>query len=171
MLIEEHLDIEKHFKSVGDFCCGADDPLNIFLSDQSFQYEENHYGMTYILRESDCEDILAYYTLKTSGIQIYDEQLNLYNGMPVIEISRIAVAHDLQQNGFGKRIFYDYIMPKIYTVMQYVAVKAIMVLVDQDNISGIKFYTSLQFSSVDEGVQKIVDDSFNENCKLYLLIL
>lgn len=82
-----------------------------------------------------------------------------------------AVAHDLQQNGFGKRIFYDYIMPKIYTVMKYVAVKAIMVLVDQDNISGIKFYTSLQFSSVDEGVQKIVDDSFNENCKLYLLIL
>ena len=55
--------------------------------------------------------------------------------------------------------------------MKYVAVKAIMVLVDQDNISGINFYTSLQFSSVDEGVQKIVDDSFNENCKLYLLIL
>lgn len=171
MLIEEHLNIEKHFKTVGDFCCGADDPLNTFLSDQSFEYEENHYGMTYILRECDSEDILAYYTLKTSGIQIYDEELQLYNGMPVIELSRIAVTHDLQQNGLGKHIFYDYIMPKIYTVMQYVAVKAIMVLVDQDNIAGINFYKSLQFSPVEDGVQKVVDDSFNEDCKLYLLIL
>lgn len=153
------------------FCCGADDPLNTFLSDQSFEYEENHYGMTYILRECDSEDILAYYTLKTSGIQIYDEELQLYNGMPVIKLSRIAVTHDLQQNGLGKHIFYDYIMPKIYTGMQYVAVKAIMVLVDQDNIAGINFYKSLQFSPVEDGVQQVVDDSFNEDCKLYLLIL
>lgn len=30
---EERLDEEKHFVSVGDFCCGADDPLNLFLTD------------------------------------------------------------------------------------------------------------------------------------------
>lgn len=26
----------KHFMLVGDFCCGADNPLNTFLSDDAF---------------------------------------------------------------------------------------------------------------------------------------
>lgn len=39
MYAEEILDEESllHFQLVGNFCCGADDPLNTFLSDDSFE--------------------------------------------------------------------------------------------------------------------------------------
>lgn len=30
----------RHFMLVGDFCCGADNPLNTFLSDDAFDYAE-----------------------------------------------------------------------------------------------------------------------------------
>lgn len=31
MICEERLSIVKHFHIIGDFCCGADSPLDIFL--------------------------------------------------------------------------------------------------------------------------------------------
>ncbi len=37
---EERLNRERHFIEVGDFQCGIDDPLNNFLTDSSFEYDE-----------------------------------------------------------------------------------------------------------------------------------
>ena len=112
MLNEEKLSSEKHFKSVGDFCCGADSPLDIFLSSQAFKYDEQIYGITYILTASkDESEILGFYTLKTSGIQV--EEDGEYNSIPVIEIARIALHYTLQGQGIGKYVFYTYILPKI----------------------------------------------------------
>lgn len=45
---EERLDREKHFVAVGDFRCGADDPLDIFLTDHSFEYDEEQYVLSLV---------------------------------------------------------------------------------------------------------------------------
>lgn len=169
--IEERLDEEKHFSIVGDFCCGADDPLNIFLSDNSFDYHNNVYGTTYLLRDSDSGDILAFYTIKANGIQTYDSETNEYNAEPVIEIARIAVSFDFQNVGLGKLLFYDYIMPRINIVKNEIAVRAIIVFVESDNEQGLCFYKSLGFKKVDEIVQQCIDETFNEECDLYVLSL
>lgn len=55
-------DSQLHFKLVGDFCCGADDPLNIFLSDDAFDYTDEKQGLTYILMDKSKSLILAFYT-------------------------------------------------------------------------------------------------------------
>lgn len=168
---EERLDRKKHFIEVGDFNCGADDPLNIFLSDESFEYDENKYGSTYLLKDQDSNIILAFYTIKANGIQIYDSETSEYSVIPAVEISRIAVQYEFQQNGIGKRLFYDYILPKIEVIESMVAVKVIMVFVEPDNIKGIRFYESIGFEKADSIVQTSISESFNEECDLYVLSL
>lgn len=169
--IEERLDEERHFSAVGDFCCGADDPLNIFLSDDSFDYHNNAYGTTYLLRDSDSGDILAFYTIKANGVQTYDSEIEEYNAEPVIEIARIAVSFDVQGIGLGKLLFYDYIMPKIDIVRREIAVRAIIVFVESNNEQGLYFYKSLGFRKADDIVQKCIGETFNEECDLYVLSL
>lgn len=166
---EERLDREKHFIEVEDFVCGADDPLNTFLTDNSFQYDEECYGTTYLLKEENTNTILAFYTIKANGIQTYDSESEEYNAVPVIEIARIAVAYDFQGKGLGKKLFYDYILPKINSVESMIAVRAVIVFVEPDNKKGIRFYTSLGFKKAKPSVQQSIGESFNEECDLYVL--
>lgn len=168
MLNEEKLSSKKHFRSVGDFCCGPDSPLDTFLSGQAFKYDEQRYGITYILTASTNEDkILGFYTLKTSGIQI--EEDGEYNSIPVIEIARIAMNYSIQGKGIGKYVFYEYILPKIKKVADLVAVKAIIAFVEPNDDQAIGFYTSVGFKKASDEVQKEIEDSFNEKCDLYMV--
>ena len=127
---EERLDREKHFVKVGDFQCGADDPLDIFLT---------------------------------------DHRRNI--SVPVIEIARIAVDYLFQGKGLGKKLFYDFILPRIKKVEELIAVRAVIVFVEPNNERGISFYRSLGFVKADNAVRKTVDESFNEACDLYVLSL
>ena len=85
ILHEEKLSSEKHFKSVGDFFCGADSPLDTFLSCNAFKYDEQKYGITYVLTESEASsEILGFYTLKASDLvqreiaESFNEECDLY---------------------------------------------------------------------------------------------
>lgn len=169
--VEERLNEEEHFICVGDFCCGADDPLNLFLTDSSFDYDSNKLGSTYLLFEEDSRTLLAFYTIKTNAIQTYDEEKCEYNALPMIEIARIAVEFDFQKNGIGRLLFYDYIIPKVKAVSDLVAVYGLMVFVEGHNENGIKFYKSLGFKKADDTVQKMIGETFNEKCDLYILSL
>lgn len=170
MLKEEKLSIDKHFRAVGEFCCGADSPLDTFLSCNAFKYEEQKYGKTYVLTSSETEeDILGFYTLKTSGIQV--EEDGEYNSIPVIEIARIALHYAIQGKGIGKYIFYTYILPKIKLVAELVAVNAIIAFVEPDDEQAIGFYRSIGFKKASKDVQKEIEDSFNERCDLYMVSL
>lgn len=139
ILHEDKLSYEKHFISVGDFCCGADSPLDTFLSNDAFKYDEQRYGITYVLtKDKESTEILGFYTLKTSGIQILEG--GEYNSIPVIEIARIAMHYEFQRAGLGKYVFYTYILPKIKEVADRVAVKAIIAFVEADDNQAIGFY-------------------------------
>lgn len=171
--IEESIDRESslHFQLVGDFCCGADDPLNTFLSDDAFNYMDDKQGKTYILMDNDKSCIMAFYTIKANAIHTYNEDAKEYIAYPVVEISRIAVAYELQHNGLGKLLFYDYILPKIHVVSEIMSIYGIIVFVENENTNGISFYESLGFEKANEEIQRAISDSYNEECKLYVLKL
>ena len=97
ILHEEKLSSEQHFKSVGDFFCGADSPLDTFLSCNAFKYDEQRYGITYILTESEVSsEILGFYTLKASGIQIQEN--GEYNSISVVEIASDLVQKEIAES-------------------------------------------------------------------------
>ena len=169
--MEERLDEEKHFLELNDFICGADDPLNTFLSDDAIEYDSKQYGNTYLIKEKEYGDIWAFYTIKANGIQVFDSKEKILTAVPVIEIARIAVHHNIQHIGVGRKVFYDHIMPKVETVAKLIAVKAIIVFVEPDNEVGILFYESLGFVKAAEEVQKEIAETFNEDCDLYVLEL
>lgn len=171
IVCEERLGKEKHFVAVGEFKSGADEPLDVFLSDYAFEYDKEQYGKTYILKRKGNDTIMAFYTIKANGIQVCDSNNLGYNSMPVIEIARIAVHHSLQGRGLGKRLFYDYILPKVQNVKEIIAVKAITAFVESSNTKGIRFYKSLGFVKADDIVQKTIGESFNDKCDLYVLSL
>lgn len=161
----------RHFMLVGDFCCGADNPLNTFLSDDAFDYAEEKQGHTYILMDNEYTCILAFYTIKANAIHTFNIDTNEYMALPVVEIARIAVYFDFQGNGLGKILFYDYIIPKIKKVSKIIAIYGIIVFVESENGQGIQFYNSLGFKRANNEIQKAVGDSYNEKCELYVLKL
>lgn len=168
-LIEERLDGEKHFFELGDFVCGADDPLNTFLSDDAIEYDEEQYGSTYLIKGEEEGNIWAFFTIKANGIQIYQSLQDILISVPVVEIARIAVHYKIQRSGIGRKVFYNHIMPKVKAVAELIAVKAIIVFVEPDNYVGIAFYESLGFVKAAEEVQQKIAETFNEDCDLYVL--
>ena len=128
------------------------------------------YGNTYVLfSETDPTEILGFYTLKTSAIQV--EKNNEFNSIPVIEIARIAIEFDLQGCGIGGYIFHDKILPKILQVSQIVAVSAIIAFVEHDDENAVKFYKKIGFLKAEDEVQKQIAETFNEECDLYVVSL
>lgn len=170
-LFEERLDEEKHFFEIGDFVCGADDPLNTFLSDDAIEYDEEKYGITYLIKSGNANSIWAFYTIKANGIQVYNSKQDVLSSVPVIEIARVAVDYRIQRNGIGRKVFYEFIMPKVKIVSELIAVKALIVFVESDNSGGIAFYESLGFVKAADEVQKMIAETFNEDCDLYVLEL
>lgn len=164
---EEALDlnIEKHIRSVGDFTCGADHPLNDFLCSFASDYMQKNYGKTYLLFIQN--EIVAYYTLKAGSIIITDDEPV---SIPLVEIARLAVSYDLQRNGLGKYMFYNCILPKIRNTAENIAIYSIMVFVLPADQGAVKFYESIGFAKAGDDVQKNVDH-FNEDCELYILKL
>lgn len=112
---------------------------------------------------------MAFYTVKANAIHTYDINSKEYLALPVIEIARIAVEYDFQGNGLGKVLFYDYILPKIKEIAKIVAIYGIIVFVEDENTNGINFYKSLGFKKANAETQKAIGDSYNEECKLYVL--
>lgn len=49
-----------------------------------------------------------------------------------------------------------------------VAVYGLMVFVDPYNEKGIKFYESIGFKKADSSIQKMIGETFNEKCDLYV---
>ena len=169
-LCENKLSIERHFRCVGDFTCGPDNPLDVFLSCDAFMYDEQHYGTTYVVTESETSvDILGFFTLKASGIQVQND--SIFNSIPAIEVARIAIHYDFQGQKVGKYMFNTYILPKAKLVADLIAVKAIIAFVETDDEQAIGFYKSLGFEKADEKVQNAITESFNEQCDLYVVSL
>ena len=102
ILHEEKLSSEKHFKSVGDFFCGADSPLDTFLSCNAFKYDEQKYGITYVLTESEASsEILGFYTYILPKVKAVAEYV------AVKAIIAFVEPEDEQAIGFYKSIGFE----------------------------------------------------------------
>lgn len=179
-LIDEKIDEDKHFRPIGDFKCYENESLEIFLKCSAIRYHQESQGTTYIVWDGD--EILAFYTLKCNAVQM--EEDNEIISMPSIEIARLAVKTGLQGIGWGTAIYINYILPKIVEVKKLLAVKFIMVFVEEkaedetDTNSNndkrkdpIKFYKKFGFEPAREEVQNCIEETYSEGCKIMLLSL
>lgn len=174
-LSEERLDADKHLREVSNFFCG-NEALDLFLKSDSFYYDEQGQGNTYLIKLKETNEIIGYYTLKTNAIQLYDEDTKHIVALPAIEIARLAVNNEYRNKKFGTAIFTYYIIPKIKDIKSMVGVNTIMVFVidedteeyeDKETKKSVKyFYETLGFRLAEDEVQKFIEDDYNEDCKL-----
>lgn len=159
-------DDEQTLRDVGDFCCGADDPLNTFLHSEAFDYNSNGHGNTYLVRDIDSGDIISYYTLKASAMQIKIEKNEKIESIASIELARFAVDYRYQNQTYGRLIFLCYIIPKMLDVKEIIGLRNIIVFVDELNEGAIRFYKNLGFYLGSDEVSKYIEEDFSEKCKI-----
>lgn len=168
-LLDEKIDEEKHFFILNNFQCEENKSLETFLKSHSIEYDLDSQGTTYIIRCEDSEDIIAFYTLKCSAIQI--EENGKKTAVPTIELARLAVDSFYQRQGWGTMIFVNYILPKIVEVKRLIAVKAIMVFVESGDMHAINFYRKIGFKMNNSKIQNHIEESYSEDCKIMVLTL
>lgn len=167
-LIEERIDEDKHFVMIGDFECYENESLEIFLKSFAISYDKDSQGATYLIRNDDA--VIAYYTLKCNAIQIQEN--GIQECVPVIELARLAVHSNYQRQGWGTAIFVNYILPKILTIKNIIAVKAIMVFVEKNDKNAINFYKDkVKFKMPSNKIQNHITEEYSVGCNIMVLNL
>ncbi|HCL4455022.1 TPA: GNAT family N-acetyltransferase [Clostridium botulinum] len=167
----ERINADKHLRIMGDFDCGLEEEMTVFLKNEALNYDENGEGNTFLILYNNCKNqrtIIAYFTLKANIVKIKDEK---YEGqiriVPSLEIARLAIDKDYQNKGYGKKIM-KYIITLANEIKEKIAIKYIIVFSVE---SALKFYKE-KFNFQEFEVNKdTFSDSDNEGCKpLYIVI-
>ena len=92
-----------------DFDCGDPD-LNEFLLKDSFSYQKQLLGVTYLFRHVENKEIIAYFTVLNDGIKATN-RLNRkipnnkrHSKIPAVKIGRLAVCKTYQRENMGSHL-------------------------------------------------------------------
>lgn len=165
VLHEERINTDKHFELVGDFECCNYEPLDTFLKSDSFNYDENGQGNTFVLFNEE-NKMVCYYTLRANSLILDNEYV------PIIELARLAVDAEYARKGIGTSCIMDFIIPKILEVKKHIG--AVGILVFAETKEALSFYKFIGFNDFglyerDKNTFLITDDGFNEGCHVLIL--
>lgn len=166
MLYEERLNTKNHFDIAGDFQCKNYEPLDNFIKDEAFRYNENGQGNTFVILDKTKENIICFYTLRTNSLMIENEYI------PLIELSRFAVHVKYSRQGNGTKCMLENIIPKVQKIKEDIGFMGILVFAETPE--SLAFYKYIGF--IDFGVYEhdknaflVTDDGFNEGCHVLIL--
>jgi GNAT superfamily N-acetyltransferase len=129
------------------FTCGAQ-ALDRYLVQQARQDAEKHVAAPFVLIEPPGADVLGYYTLSASIIDVTDiaadlaRKLPRYPQLPVTLIGRLAVHERLRGQGCGALLLMDALHRSLTHAAQ---VAAMAVVVDAKDAAAVKFYRRFSF--------------------------
>lgn len=164
----EQFDMISNF-SCGDKIFGEDPDLDAFLKYNAYNHDEEALGNTYLIIDKELNEIIAYYTLRCNSFHIKDSINGTMEAIPTIEIARLAVDKEHQNQSWGTAILGYFICDKIKKIANMAAVKCIMVFVDGDDERAIHFYKKFGFELCGDEIQNYISDSFNNDCGCKLM--
>ena len=132
------------------FCCGVDS-LDHYLHKQAGQDNRKHISVTYVLSKQEKNNVIAYYTLSSTTIELahlpkeLTDKLPHYPLLSATLIGRFAVDIKHQKLGLGEILLIDALY-RSYRASQEVASFAI--LVEASNATAASFYKKYNFSSL-----------------------
>jgi GNAT superfamily N-acetyltransferase len=119
------------------FSCG-NDALDTYLKTRARQDQVRQVAQVYVAITPAPERIAAYYTISTYGIVVGElpenvaRRLPKYPVIPAALIGRLAVANDLQGQGFGKMLLIDAFRRSL-AISKQLAVQSIVVHAKDEN--------------------------------------
>lgn len=129
------------------FTCGAE-PLDRYLQQQARQDADKHVAAPFVLIEPPGIDVLGYYTLSASIVDVADvaadlaKKLPRYPQLPVTLIGRLAVHARLKGRGAGALLLMDALHRSLTHSAE---IAAMAVVVDAKDDAAVSFYRRYDF--------------------------
>ena len=109
--------------------------LVIYLKDYAFREEINGQMRTYIVRDAETSEIVAYFALKAGLISINElvtEDETTFDTLPGVELANFAVNNAYIENypsmkGVGYIVFTDFILPLIEMASETIGIKVLYI--------------------------------------------
>lgn len=171
MQMDINLLSEDDFFAVDSFDCGVEnEPLTEYIKDKAFKENRSGKSKTYLVKNLENNDIIGYFSLRTSGLGFVDETTKAVNFIPAVELSEFALDNNYQVKGIGSALFQGYIVPKVQELAKDFGCQIILVYAFHEK--AIKFYKKNNFIEL-KGVTEflsIVDD-FSVDCDVFIYTL
>ena len=129
------------------FRCGAE-ALDLYLRQQARQDADKHVAAPFVLIEPPSAEVLGYYTLSASIIDVADiaadlaSKLPRYPQLPVTLVGRLAVHERRKGQGCGALLLMDALHRSL---MHAADVAAMAVVVDAKDDTAVRFYRHFSF--------------------------
>ncbi len=127
------------------FACGSEE-LNRYLKLQAKQDMEKFISVAYVAYDYEMNDIMGYYTLSASSVDLGKlpediiKKLPKYPIIPTTLLGRLAISENYQKQGLGEYLLMDAIR-KVHTC----GVGNFALVVDAKNDNAKKFYEKYDF--------------------------
>ncbi len=176
--IKTPVDDLEYFRKLDYFSC-TNEGLNSFLQGEAIEFHRKGLGVTTLIVNEENNDIMGYYTIRCNALQYCTENsqvsyvirpgednspetyINLYEVIPVIEITRFAIDEKYARKKLGATVLSNLIIEILEEIAPVVGVTAIFVLSSQDAVG---FYKYLDFKEFPEDIQKRIKDSETNGC-------
>lgn len=135
--------------------------MDAFLREQALYYNELGEGKTFLLIHDN--QVIGYFTLKCSAIQIFDKEMTEEpREFPAIEISRLAVNYRYQKQGYGEKILAHALTTILDIKSNYCGVRFVTLFSVPDAVG---FYEhTFEFEEAGEDVEIVYCEDSNKGC-------
>ena len=151
------------------FSCG-NEQLDRYLHSVATQDKKKNIAIPYVIFDRDCQNIIGYYTLSMSGIDLEQlpekivKKLPKYPIVGVTLIGRLAVSSDYKGSGWGKLLIMDALHRSLAASK---ATASFAVVVDAIDDEAVRFYQRFDFQPFPDSSTKLfrtmtnIDKTFN----------
>ena len=147
---------KKHHK-IDDFTCGVQE-LDRYIKERAGQEIKKKVSAVYVICEKDSKQIIGYYTLSASSVELNDLQedvirkLPKYKALPVILLGRLAVDKRFQGKRMGEYLLID-ALNRSYILSRQIG--SFAVIVDAKSEKSRDFYIKYGFISLQDQPLKL----------------
>ena len=139
------------------FACGAS-ALDRYLQQQARQDAEKHVAAPFVLVDPPGAEVLGYYTLSASIVDVTDiaadlaKKLPRYPQLPVTLIGRLAVHERLKGRGCGALLLMDALHRSLAHAAE---IAAMAVVVDAKDEAAVNFYRHFDFQPLQREARRM----------------
>ena len=139
------------------FACGAA-ALDRYLQQQARQDAEKHVAAPFVLVDPPGAEVLGYYTLSASIVDVTDiaadlaKKLPRYPQLPVTLIGRLAVHERLKGRGCGALLLMDALHRSLAHAAE---IAAMAVVVDAKDEAAVNFYRHFDFQPLQREARRM----------------
>ena len=139
------------------FACGAE-ALDRYLHQQARQDAEKHVAAPFVLIDPPGAEVLGYYTLSASIVDVSDiaadlvKKLPRYPQLPVTLIGRLAVHERLKGQGCGALLLMDALRRSLAHAAE---IAAMAIVVDAKDDAAVNFYRHFDFQPLQRDARRM----------------